>query len=283
MTAPDEPVSHLAWLSDIHLNFLTHEQLSDFHIALAKSEFDACVITGDIAEAPSLAAHLTILEQTLERPVYFVLGNHDFYRSSIAAVREQVAALVGENGRLHYLTSSDAVPLSKSTVLVGHDGWADGRLGDFDSSPVYMNDFEMIDDFKRRGEGEDLSGATGMKDLLIVMQRLADQAVDHFRKVIPPLLTRYNHVLVATHVPPFKEACWQAGKLSSNMFLPFFASQVIGDYLREIMMQHPDKQLTVLCGHCHGRGRAQLLDNLVVETAGAEYGTPALERIIAID
>ena len=41
---------------------------------------DALVVTGDIAESPTLRSALTSLATLTERPVYFVLGNHDFYR-----------------------------------------------------------------------------------------------------------------------------------------------------------------------------------------------------------
>ena len=44
------------------------------------SRCDAVVITGDIGESPNVAAYLRELEQGLQRPIYFVLGNHDFDR-----------------------------------------------------------------------------------------------------------------------------------------------------------------------------------------------------------
>ena len=38
-----------------------------------------------------------------------------------------------------YLSQSGVVELTPHTALVGHDGWADGRLGDFDGSDVILN------------------------------------------------------------------------------------------------------------------------------------------------
>ena len=38
--------------------------------------------------------------------------------------------------------------------------------------------------------------------------------------------------------------------------------------------KNPDCQFTVLCGHSHGEGVAEMAPNLVVRTQGAEYGQP---------
>jgi hypothetical protein len=53
----------------------------------------------------------------------------------------------------------------------------------------------------------------------------------------------------------------------------------VGDVLIEIMHIYPHRQLTVLCGHTHGRGQARILDNLLVLTGGAEYGKPEVQQV----
>ena len=49
------------------------------------------VITGDIAESDSLGTSLMVMDALVGRPIYFVLGNHDFYHGSVAATRSAVA------------------------------------------------------------------------------------------------------------------------------------------------------------------------------------------------
>ncbi|PCH54758.1 MAG: serine/threonine protein phosphatase, partial [Legionellales bacterium] len=44
----------LAWLTDIHLNFLEQDVRQEFYLEIIKTNCDAILITGDIAEAPSL-------------------------------------------------------------------------------------------------------------------------------------------------------------------------------------------------------------------------------------
>ncbi len=93
LPAPPTPVRRLAWATDVHLNFLAANGLDAFCESLSRQEADAVVITGDIAEAPSLESLLSIVAAELKTPIFFVLGNHDYYRSSIPRVREVVTAL----------------------------------------------------------------------------------------------------------------------------------------------------------------------------------------------
>ena len=89
--------------------------------------------------------------------------------------------------------------------------------------------------------------------------------------------------IVLTHVPPFRESCWHQGRISDDDWLPYFTCRAVGDALLEIMQARPDRDLTVLCGHTHGEGQAEILPNLRVWTGGADYGKPRVERILVIE
>src|SRR5689334_20836519 len=105
------PARRLAWATDVHLNFLSAEELAAFAATLAASEADAILLTGDIAEAPSLRRLLTTVAQVVRRPIYFVLGNHDFYHGSIAEVRALAADLSATSPWLRWLPATDPVEL----------------------------------------------------------------------------------------------------------------------------------------------------------------------------
>ena len=64
--------------------------------------------------------------------------------------------------------------------------------------------------------------------------------------------------------------------------LPFFSCKAVGDVLLEAARAHPACQTLVLCGHTHGGGELQVLDNLRVVTGPAEYGRPEIQRIIDV-
>lgn len=263
---------NVAWLTDIHLNFLKHDQLEDFFLLLSKESVDCFFISGDISEADKIIDCLKHAESVLKRPIYFVLGNHDYYEGSIKEVRSMVAEMTKDSESLIWLNTVDYVSLSTDTVLVGHDSWADGRFGDFYLSPVELNDFYLIDELKTRNKTVRINA----------IQELANDAVEHFRRVLPLAVKDHKRIIVLTHVPPFREATWHEGQISGEDWLPFFSCKVVGDVLKDFMEQHPKIEMIVLCGHTHSSGQCEILPNLKVVTGKAEYGAPQIQQIIDI-
>lgn len=272
LTAPEQPVRRLAWATDVHLNFLSASGLEAFREALAQQEADAVVITGDIAEAPTLEPLLSVLAAELELPIYFVLGNHDYYRSSIRDVRAVARELSRRSPWLAWLPALGVVELHRDVALVGVDGWSDGRCGDFMRSPVMLNDYLLIADLAGTTKGERLDR----------LHRLGDAEAEALRGPLHEALQKYRRVIVATHVPPFKEACWHEGKISNDDWLPHFTCYAVGEVLREAALDHPNQKIRVLCGHTHGAGTAEILPNLKVVTGAAEYGEPRVQGVIEL-
>ena len=257
----------LAWATDIHLEFLTPPALTAFCVTLARSSADGFLISGDISQARGLHKHLRILERTLERPVYFVLGNHDYYHGKIAEVRERVREISRISSYLRWLPASGPVELAPNTGLLGHDGWADGRLGDYAHSPVLLNDYRLIDDFV----GLDPAAR------LVLLNQLGDEAAAYFRRELPDALSRWKRLLILTHVPPFAESAWYMGRRSDDDWLPHFTCKAVGDVLFEAANNHPDRDFRVLCGHTHSGGVVEVLPNLRVTTGAARYGEPVIQ------
>jgi predicted MPP superfamily phosphohydrolase len=272
-------MQRFAWISDVHLNFLDASGRRRFYAELTTAAPDAVLLGGDTTESPILCQHLSEMAEALRRPIYFVLGNHDFYRGSIAETRRLVAGLADQSPLLTYLSRAGVVEIGSQTALVGHDGWADGREGDFHHSDVVLNDYLLIDELARfDGRGELDRRALGSE-----LAALGDQAAEHFAAVLPEALKTGRRVVALTHVPPFRQACWHQGQISDVNYLPHFSCRAVGQVLRETMQSHPESELLVLCGHTHGKGEVHILDNLHVLTAGADYGSPAIQRIFEFE
>lgn len=262
----------LGWITDVHLNFVPALKRSEFYAQLRDEKLDGLLSGGDVGEAGSVTKYLAAMADELRIPIYFVLGNHDFYRGSIAAVREAVARQAAASGWLHWLPASGVVPLTADTALVGHDSWADGRLGDFFRSEVLLNDYFLI------AELRDLT----KEGRYAKLNALGDEAAEFLESRLLEALAQYRNVVVLTHVPPFRESCWHEGRISNDDFLPHFACRAVGERLAGVMRSHPDRSLTVLCGHTHSPGFARILDNLVVHTGAAQYGEPALQQVLPL-
>ena len=135
------------WVTDLHLEFLREEGKRELFLRkLADSGADAVLLGGDIQIAGALIETLRQLETSVGVPVYFALGNHDYYYGSIKRVRGDIRTLCGESKNLLWLSESRAITLSEKTALVGHDGWGDGRCGNYASSIVTLNDFLVIEE-----------------------------------------------------------------------------------------------------------------------------------------
>jgi Icc protein len=189
-------------------------------------------------------------------------------------VREAVRELAARSEHLTYLPAAGVISLGDETALVGHGGWGDGRLGDFENSWVILNDFFLI---------EELTGLPPA-DLLRRLNALGDEAGAYLAETLPFAFAAHRRVIVLTHVPPFKETCWHEGQISDDNFLPHFTCKAVGDALLRATARQPDeKEMLVLCGHTHGAGETHIRHNLRVLTGGAEYGAPAIQRLFDVE
>jgi predicted phosphodiesterase len=263
----------VVWATDIHLNFLGAEERALFFSSIRDRQPDAVFVTGDIAEAPSLVSLLDEMLRGIRVPLYFVLGNHDFYHGSISKVRSGLKHHCQVQPGLIYLSTAGMVQLTPTTVVVGHDGWGDGRYGNYPFSPVRLSDQELIEDF------QDLD-----RDAVLgALHALGDEAARYLEERLDKALASYPHVICLTHVPPFKEACWYQGKPGNDDWLPYFACQAVGEVLLNVANARPDCLITVLCGHTHHAGFVQMRSNLRVMTGSAEYGAPRIQDTFEVE
>lgn len=267
----------LAWLTDIHLNFLKQGAREKFYQKVAESTADAILITGDIAEAPSICELLTEFSSHIDKEFYFVLGNHDYYRGDVVSVRNAIRDLCEQNKKLRWLGKPEVVQLNEHAILLGHDGWADARYGDFDRSTINLNDSRYIAELIQ-------ASILGKAALKYEMQKLADADAAVLAKTLHKAIekNKSQKIIIATHVPPFKECCWHEGKQSDFNWQPYFSSKATGDVISEVATKYPMIDFLVLCGHTHTKYTIQPFNNLEVRVGGAEYYRPEVQEIIEI-
>lgn len=265
----------IAWITDPHLNFLEKPEREEFYSQIKELKVSGILMTGDIAESKDICSLLNEFSANLNQPIYFVLGNHDYYFSNVVDVRAKIQYACSLNKNLNWLGLGDIVRLNESTVLVGHDGWADARYGDFDQSTVRINDSRLIGELYQAF----LVSKSALKSK---MQKLADADAVFLAKTINEAIdTKIKNVIVATHVPPFPECCWHQNQPSDSNWLPFFSSKATGDALKSVAKKYDDVNFLTLCGHTHSEMVIQVADNLVVKTGKAEYYQPMIQEVIS--
>lgn len=267
-----------AWLTDIHLNFLNANQREQFYQKILDANVDCVFISGDIAEArgykgsPKTQAMLQEMYDILVMPIYFILGNHDYYFGNIAKIRSEIHG----HGFIKYLTIDGPVALNEETVLFGVDGFADTRAGNYANSRMKLNDSILI---------EELAADQSHEGLKATMLKLADADTEHLIDEMDFYLneavrTSIQKIIILTHVPPFKEACLYKRAMSGDEALPFYCNLGLGEALLKFTSEHPHIDFTVLCGHTHSEATYEATDNLIVLCGEARYYEPSISKII---
>jgi predicted phosphohydrolase len=273
------PAVRLVWATDIHLDHVDPDQAMGFLDAIKSKKGDGLLLGGDMSSAGNLAEDLTLIADTVDQPVYFVLGNHDFYGGSIAGTRRVTGNLASSG--LNWLPSCGCLEIAPGVGLVGIGGWGDARNGNHENSAVMLTDYFVIAELKAVYDTESgemtLRSQPALKEKLRALGR---ESAATLRPQLTEAAARFNQVIVLTHVPPFPEAAWHEGAPSADDWLPGFSCRAMGEELFRIAEEYPDSEFTVLCGHTHGDGVARILPNLVVHTQGAEYGQPGFKMVV---
>lgn len=280
----------LVWVTDIHLDHLvervrfstdgnTHRysesKVAQFCKKVIAENPSSVLITGDISTAGMIETHLRWLEKYIPSvPIYFVLGNHDFYGGSIAQVRENLKQFDGTNSRLVWLNTQSVVHLTDKTALVGHDGWYDGGYGDWFESRLVMTEYHIVDEFR-------------FKSPLYVyrkLQELAGQCEEHIDRHVQDAAKKYEFVLFATHVPAFRNNSRAPDRSPSDKhWLPNMSSKKAGDALLRASNAFPGVKFICLSGHTHTAWDELYRENLLERTGGSKYGYPASSiRVIEV-
>ena len=274
------------WATDLHLDhdhggFLapphrdTDRDAARSATFVAETRRSAChgwLLSGDLTDGRELISTLDRLGSCIEPPIYFVLGNHDFYGDSIARTRAKVLRCVREHQGLVYLTDCPPIPIGETAYVMGEDGWGDATEGDYEGSYVRLQDFVEIEDFRR----------TDPQSWKSQLQALGSESAERLRVKLALLPMTAQNVIVITHVPPFRQACWYEGNTTDDHWAPFFVCGQVGRVLREFASKNPHRNITVICGHTHHAGTAEILDNLTVHTGAAHYGSPKVEGAVSV-
>jgi predicted phosphohydrolase len=273
----------IAWTTDIRLTEVSKSHAKGFCDRIRLSGVEAVLVGGDISEAWDLESWLRFLDANLGLPIYFVLGNYDYYGSDVDSVRRCVSAI--ESSNLHWLPTEGVVRLTKDTALVGHGGWADARNGNLLESQVTATDLMLIHDLrmavnpdgdkKRPTPWDAWLNRPALKRKL---NELGDEAATTLQPFLEKALKRFPRVIILTHVPPFT-GTGPHKEGSGGDFAPDLGCKAMGDMLLGTVSKHPHREVVVLCGHVQGDAVAPPLSNLRVLMRVPEHAMPDFQTL----
>lgn len=270
-TTPPATTVNALWLSDLHFDKASASQRGRLLDQISATRSDCVVITGDISSSRKLTEYLTLLASACApRPIYFVPGNHDYYGSSVADVDDAINALCDSVANLHHLDGRQIIPLTRDVCLIGHHGWSDARAGYGHRSYLRSPDHRAIRDFR---------GLTRQQSI-IRMQQLGRESAMSIRQILPLALTRYQHVVILTHTPPYAQAVRYNGAPCGPVHLPHFVNVSAGRVIRGIARAFPHRRITILAGHAHSSSVTHIDPNICVRVAHARTGRPGLLEVL---
>lgn len=270
------------WLTDIHLDFVNVAQQKKLLNKIVKKSIllkDKCcvVVTGDIGNSSCVIEDMLFWKEELGQhniELYFVLGNHDYYGSSIEAIR---FSLKSSDLKNNWLNNVDYIQLNNETALVGHDGWYDGGYANWFHSKVFMADYTQIFDLNYI--------QWWSKEVVFDrMNALAKEGAEHVYASSVEAIKNDNKIIyVATHIPPFRENSVYNNMISDDDWMPHFSSKHMGDMLLKLSTEFKDVKFVVLCGHSHGEAKHIVPPNMVSYTSKAVYRNPCISRIFNLE
>ena len=261
------------WLSDTHLSMsIIPAMKRRFIDRITSINADGLILTGDISNGLWLESDLRYLAEHHPKPIYFVLGNHDYYWRHMGSVQYDVRRLCAEYKNLIWLTESQQQILSDGVSLVGHEGWFDANCGDRDST-WWAIDRILNLDFWRAGDHI---------DQIYMWRAMARQSADVLEEKIVNAVRSSRTVYVATHFPPWEEASRSDGSILEKMWYAYNTNVELGRRLQKIAAA-TDAQITVLAGHTHLMCNLMVSKNLTCRVAPSSYwGKVGPEELIVL-
>lgn len=268
----------IAWFTDIHLDCVDNLRDTITRLKLEAKSSEIVVITGDISVGTSVVQHLKQLENALNKPIYFVMGNHDYYFSNILETRKKVTEACRHYSFAKYLGSIPYIKLNNSTALIGSDGWYDGINGNVDDSEIIMNDWIKIADFSPAVRPTVMGKSLDKGIILQIARAICKASVAHVFKGIKSTVDNFDHLIIATHFPPFVESYRKEKfeSIDSELVIPWYTSRMMGEMLLSAAKTYPNTQFTVLSGHTHGHFTGDILPNLHAKVGKSQYGAPQI-------
>jgi 3',5'-cyclic-AMP phosphodiesterase len=258
------------WYTDVHLlPFNRFKMLS----SILEERPYGVFLTGDISHSGyTLIGDLEFLGKRIGRSLFFTLGNHDYFGSSIEKVNERVRQVCKKYRNLIWIDEAGVVSLNEETALIGKSGWYDARVG----NPNYIKytfDWFLINDFRR---------LPTMKERVEKFRAIAEDSAKTLSKQLEKALDTYKTVFLLTHYPPWVEGNRCHSWIGEQFWTPYNTNYALGQALEKVMEKHKKRHLCVLAGHTHSPVSIHIARNIECRVGRGSYYRVTNDEIIYI-
>ena len=262
-------MKRLLWITDAHLDHLSPALEEEWLDQVVNAGSDMLLLGGDLANARGFNRILNLIKKEYPGQVALVAGNHDYYHTSIVALRAELTIHHSERSVIFEPgCRTTPLPLADGIYLCGSGGWGDATAGCARASGMSLNDEWFIAELRTH-------------NLTKKLRELGAESANHLQIQLDAIPADATNVIILTHVPPWPDACWHQGRKSDALALARFCWQAGGTVISQAAGQRPQTQFIVLCGHTHSDGIWQH-QNITCHTAGSTYGRIHHSAIITI-
>lgn len=262
------------WFTDTHFDKVMPWTFASFILKINKEKPNGIFLTGDISNGLLIDFHLSILAKCISCPIYFVLGNHDMHFSSIEKIHLKIKKICEKYPNLIWITDTGIVSLNSDVALIGSEGWYDASNGkseylQFTIDWMLTKEFNTLPSIYHR---------------ILYWKKLANESANIILHNLNIAINNgYKTIYILTHFPPWKEATRNVGTWLEKFWLPYNVNLTLGQQLENIMINHTDINIIVLCGHTHCDSWIHVMKNVECKVQSSKYyGNMRNEEIIFI-
>jgi predicted phosphohydrolase len=277
----------LGFATDIHLDHVKTTRQFEKQKRVGRDltkDVDLLVLGGDLSVGKLLQQHMQAFLEGATCPVYFVLGNHDFWLLPESRIWDIAKGL---GGGLDFL---DVVEVTPDTALVGLSGWYDTRAGNVFNPGIVMPEVETTTRLAGLGPVQQFKRLfwppERIHELHNRCKAWSDEQTAKFMPKLKAAAEKYRKVFIVTHIPPWIESCWGPTGLSRDVspeWLPWSVNVGLGMHIEALAEEYPDVQFQVLSGHTHGEGETEVAWNLRAFSGKATYKQPSMARVFEVE
>jgi predicted phosphohydrolase len=258
------------WFTDVHFDYAGELNLFKFIDTVNQFAPKGVFITGDIANGISIENDLKYISRNCKTNIYFVLGNHDRYFSSFKKVKQKIKRLCKKYKNLFWMPEAGVVELNDKNALIGVDGWFNFSYTK-PKNILFTNDWFMI---------KELLVNYSVKSKMQFINKIIDDGCKIIKSNLETALEKYEHIHMLTHFPPFIEASGNEKLFFKDFWNSYDVNTKLGNLLKDIMKNYPDKKLTVYCGHTHKWKRVEVASNMECIVGDSRYFNPSFSKTI---
>lgn len=244
------------WATDLHLNYFDDKYITNFGKFLSsKYQAKGFIISGDISLGNKLERNLKTLSNAIQMPIYYVLGNHDYWYSSFNEI-DKLTKSLNDNSLINLNLSH--LQINSKTILIGFDGWYDCSFGEIDTK-IQMTDWVRIKEFQNQ-------------DPIKISKKRSASYLSFLDRALSFKNQGITNQIVVTHIPPFEQLI-----KNKKTAKPFYGSSISGQILSKL--SNDFDKIICLSGHTHNKASYQQ-DNLLCYVGEACRGKPSLAGLL---